>query len=58
MGATQLDLSDLLRGRFKDFSMERLMLILTKLGRDVDVVVRPAARRKALGGITLRRGVA
>ena len=56
MGAAQPDLSNLLRGRFKGFSVERLML--TKLGRDVEVVVRPAARRKAVGGITLRREVA
>ena len=58
MGAAQPDLSNLLRGRFKGFSVERLMLMLTKLGRDVEVVVRPAARRKAVGGITFTREVA
>ena len=50
--------SSFLRGRFNGFSVERMMLMLTKLGRDVEVVMRPAARRKAVGGITLRREVA
>ena len=57
-GTAQPDLSNLLRGRFKGFSVERLMLMLTKLGRDVEVVVRPSSRRRAVGGITLRRVVA
>ena len=58
-GAAQPDLSNLLRGRTQGISIERLMLMLTKLGRDVEVVVRPAPRRKAAGGrITLRREVA
>ena len=57
-GTAQPDLSNLLRGRFKGFSVERLMLMLTKLGRDVEVVVRPTARSGAVGGITLRRDVA
>ena len=58
-GTAQPDLSNLLRGRTQGFSVERLMLMLTKLGRDVEVVVRPAARRKIAGGrITLRREVA
>ena len=57
-GTVQPDLSNLLRGRFKGFSVERLMLMLTKLGRDVEVVVRPAARKRAVGGITLRLEVA
>ena len=57
-GTAQPDLSNLLRRRFKGFSVERLMLMLTKLGRDVEVVVRPAPRRKAVGGITLRIEVA
>ena len=57
-GTAQPELSNLLRGRFKGFSVERLMLMLTKLGRDMEVVVRPAPRRRAVGGITLRRIVA
>jgi Helix-turn-helix domain len=38
----------MLRGHFRQFSVERLMRFLVALGRDVDIVVRPvrAARAK------------
>ena len=51
-GTAQPDLSNLLRGKFRGFSIERLMLMLTAFGRDVDVVVRPAAKKQ--GGIRFR----
>jgi predicted XRE-type DNA-binding protein len=54
-GTAQPDLSNLLRGKFRGFSVERLMLMLTAFGRDVDVVVRPAARSRKTGGIRFRR---
>jgi predicted XRE-type DNA-binding protein len=54
-GTSQTDLSNLLRGRFRGFSVERRMLMLTAFGRDVEVVVRPAARSKKHGGITFKR---
>jgi predicted XRE-type DNA-binding protein len=57
-GVAQPDLSNLLRGRTQGFSVERLMLMLTKLGRDVEVVVRPAAGAKKQGGISFKRMVA
>jgi predicted XRE-type DNA-binding protein len=57
-GIAQPDLSNLLRGRTQGFSVERLMLMLTKLGRDVEVVVRPAAGKKMQGGISFKRMVA
>jgi predicted XRE-type DNA-binding protein len=57
-GIAQPDLSNLVRGRTQGFSVERLMLMLTKLGRDVEVVVRPAAGAKKQGGISFRRMVA
>ena len=40
MGLSQPDVSRLLRGQFRDVSVERLMRMLTKLGCDVDIVVR------------------
>ena len=49
-GTAQPDLSNLLRGRFRSFSIERLMLMLTAFGRDVEVVVRPAPRSRKQGG--------
>jgi predicted XRE-type DNA-binding protein len=44
MGLSQPDVSRLLRGQFRDVSVERLMRMLTKLGCDVDIVVRDHAR--------------
>ena len=40
MGLSQPDVSRLLRGQFREVSVERLMRMLTKLGCDVDIVVR------------------
>jgi predicted XRE-type DNA-binding protein len=57
-GIAQPDLSSLLRGKFRGFSIERLLLMLTAFGRDVEVVVRPAGRSKKTGGIKFRREAA
>ena len=40
MGLGQPDVSRLLRGQFRDVSDERPMCMLTKLGCDVDIVIR------------------
>ena len=40
MGLSQPDVSRLLRGQFREVSVERLIRLLTKLGCDVDIVVR------------------
>lgn len=40
LGLSQPDVSRLLRGDFTEYSMERLLRLLTKLGRDVDIVIR------------------
>ena len=40
MGLGQPDVSRLLRGQFREVSVERLMRMLTKLGCDVDIVIR------------------
>ena len=57
-GTAQPDLSNLLRGKFRGFSAERLMLMLTAFGRDVDVVVRPAAKSRKQGEIRFKRAAA
>ena len=52
LGLSQPDVSRLLRGNFRDFSIERLLRLLTALGRDVEIVVRePASDR--LGRLTV-----
>jgi len=40
LGLSQPDVSRLLRGNFQDFSMERLLRLLTALGHDVEILVR------------------
>ena len=41
LGLTQPDVSRLLRGDFREYSLERLLRLLNALGRDVDIVIRP-----------------
>ena len=57
-GVAQPDLSNLLRGKLRGFSVERMMKMLTAFGCDVEVVVRPAPRSRKAGGITFRREAA
>lgn len=45
-GVTQPDVSKLLRGEFRQFSVERLLRFLVALGQDVDIVVRPHKGRR------------
>ena len=49
LGIAQPDVSKMLRGHFRQFSVERLMRFLVALGHDVEIVVapKPAARAKA-----------
>jgi len=47
MEISQPDVSRLLRGQFREISVERLIRLLTKLGCDVDIVVRARGRKAA-----------
>jgi predicted XRE-type DNA-binding protein len=47
LGTDRARVSNLMRGRLKEFSMERLFQFLNKLGQDVDVTVRPKRRQQA-----------
>jgi predicted XRE-type DNA-binding protein len=40
-GVTQPDISKMLRGDFRQFSVERLLRFLVALGQDIEIVVRP-----------------
>jgi predicted XRE-type DNA-binding protein len=51
IGIAQSDLSNVLRGRFRGYSTERLLRMLTAFGRDIDIVVRTPKRRKSAGRI-------
>lgn len=47
LGLSQPDVSRLLRGNFRDYSVERLLRLLTALGRDVEIVIRePRSKRQ------------
>lgn len=54
LGVNQPKVSALANYRLSGFSVERLMAFLTALGQDVEIVVRPKARRRAAGRITVR----
>jgi predicted XRE-type DNA-binding protein len=45
----QPKISRLLRGQLSGFSTERLMHLLTLLGRDVEIIVKPAPRSRRRG---------
>lgn len=49
----QPKLSNLLSGRFRGFSERRLMDCLTKLGRDVQIVVKAAPRSRRDGRLSI-----
>jgi predicted XRE-type DNA-binding protein len=40
-GVRQPDISKMLHGEFRQFSVERLLRFLVKLDQDVEIVVRP-----------------
>lgn len=56
-GVSQPDLSRMLKGHFRDVSVERIIRILTKLGCEVDIVVKPFGRRKTYETIHLSDAV-
>ena len=50
IGIGQPDLSNVLRGRFRGYSTERLMRMLTAFDQDVDITVRPRRGKSKEGG--------
>ena len=53
LGFSQPKLSNLLRGQFRGVSERKLMDCLTKLGRDIDIIVKPAPRSRREGRISI-----
>jgi len=49
LGLTQPKFSAMLRGQFRGLSERRLIDCLTSLGRDVQIVIKEAPRRRAEG---------
>lgn len=50
-GISQPDLSRMLKGQFRDVSVERIMRMLARLGCEVDIVVKPQGRKRAFAAI-------
>ena len=55
-GLPQPKLSGLLRGQFRGVSEVKMLTCLTRLGRDVRIVVGPARRRAGAGRIEVMSG--
>lgn len=53
LGFSQPKLSNLLRGEFRGVSEKKLMDCLTRLGRDIEIIVKPAPRSRREGKITV-----
>ena len=50
-GVSQPDISRILKGHFRDVSVERIMRMLIRLGCDVDIVVRARGNAEAFAPI-------
>ena len=53
LGLTQPKVSGMLRGQFRGFSERKLIDCLTRLGRDVEIVIKESPQRRANGKITV-----
>jgi predicted XRE-type DNA-binding protein len=53
LGIPQPKLSNMLRGQFRGISETKLIDCLTRLGRNVDIVVKSAPRSKAAGQVSV-----
>jgi predicted XRE-type DNA-binding protein len=51
MGIAQSDVSKMLRGRFENFSLERLLRLVRLLGSDVEIKVTSRPRRWRAGAL-------
>jgi len=52
MGITQPEVSRMFKGRFREYSVERLIGFLTSFDRDVEIVVKPHKTSRKGGRIT------
>jgi predicted XRE-type DNA-binding protein len=52
MGITQPEVSRMFKGRFREYSVERLMGFLTSFDRDIEIVVKPHKKGGERGRIT------
>lgn len=53
LGITQPKLSGLLRGQFRGISEAKMLECLTRLGRDIEIIVKPAPRSRTEGHVSV-----
>ena len=53
LGVDQPKISDLVSGKLSGFSLERLFRFLNKLGQDVTINVKPKARSRKKGSLSI-----
>jgi predicted XRE-type DNA-binding protein len=53
LGITQPKLSGLLRGQFRGISESKMLDCLTRLGRDIEIVVKSAPRSRTEGHVSV-----
>ena len=53
LGITQPKLSGLLRGQFRGISESKMLECLTRLGRDIEIVVKSAPRSRTEGHVSV-----
>ena len=51
LGLKQPDVSALMNGKLTSFSLDRLLHLLVRLNREVEIIIKPAARSKTSTGI-------
>ena len=54
LGITQPRVSSLMRGQSGNFSVERLMALLTALGHDIEISVRPTRKQHGEMSVVVR----
>jgi predicted XRE-type DNA-binding protein len=54
IGLKQPDVSKILRGAFRGYSIERLLDFLIALGHDVEIVIKPRVRGKRPARMTVK----
>jgi predicted XRE-type DNA-binding protein len=54
MGISQPEVSRMFKGNFREYSIDRLIGLLTSFDRDVEIVVRPHKKSGKAGRITFR----
>lgn len=53
LGMTQPKLSNLLRGQFRGISEAKMLECLTRLGRNVEIVVKTTGRSQSMGHVSV-----